>query len=352
MLGFIHCERKGSTIGMLSEPKYVCEEGCEMTSQSMVQALFGFNQTMNERLWTIIMEHLTDAQFTQVDGYSRGSIRNQLVHMANAQHYWLRGLLNIADLPELDPEDYPARAIARSICQKADQECLNSVCSLSQADLERMPDGWSLPVWVGMLQLAQHSTDHRAQILRALHNLGAPTFEQNFVIYMENATPVIVQDLIGQIGAKRAEWDDLLRRVPDGQMDQPVLDAWTVRDAIAILTWKEQQVVEIMRKRAVSEASFGQLPEAEQASLLTASRALPLPALLDKHQATHREMLEALQALTEDELNSEDVDGLPPDERFWKAIAGATWWSYPAFSGPLRQMLVEHPEGLSNRACG
>jgi hypothetical protein len=53
-------------------------------------------------------------------------------------------------------------------------------------------------------------------------------------------------------------------------------------------------------------------------------------------------LLEALQALTEDELNSEDVDGLPPDERFWKAIAGATWWSYPAFSGPLRQLLEEN----------
>jgi uncharacterized damage-inducible protein DinB len=310
-----------------------------MTSQSMVQALFGFNQAMNERLWTIIMEHLTDAQFVQADGYSRGSIRNQLVHMANAQHYWLRGLLNIRSLPELEAEDYATRAAARSICQQADQDCLDSVRSLSEADLQRIPDGWSLPVWVGLLQLAQHSTDHRAQILRALHDLGAPTFEQNFVIYMENATPVTVQGLIGQIGAKRAEWDDLLRGVPDGQMDQPLLGAWTVRDVIAILTWKEQQVVQIMRTRAVSETSFGQLPEAEQGRILTASRALALPTLLDQHSATHRELLKALQALTEDELNSQDVDGLPPDERFWKAIAGPTWWSYPAFCGPLRQML-------------
>jgi uncharacterized damage-inducible protein DinB len=333
---------------MLSERKFICEEGSEMTSSAMVQALFGFNQAMNERLWTIIMEHLTDAQFAQADGYSRGSIRNQLVHMANAEHYWLRGLLNIADLPELEAEDYPTRASARSICQQADQQCLDSVRSLSEADLERMPDGWSLPVWVGLLQLAQHSTDHRAQILRALHDLGAPTFEQNFVIYMENATPVTVQDLIEQIGAKRAEWDDLLRQVPVEQMDQPLLGAWTVRDAIAILNWKEQQVVDIIRKRAVTEASFGQLPEAEQTSILTASRALALPTLLDQHQVTHRELMSALQALTEDELNSEDVDGLPPDERFWKAIAGATWWSYPAFSGPLRQKLDERPVGLSN----
>ncbi len=76
-----------------------------MTSHAMLSALFGFNQAMNERLWTIIMAHLTDAQFAQPDGYSRRSIRNQMVHMANAQYYWLRGLLNLSDLPELDAEN-------------------------------------------------------------------------------------------------------------------------------------------------------------------------------------------------------------------------------------------------------
>ena len=145
----------------------------------MVSALFGFNQAMNERLWSIIMAHLTDAQFTQPDGYSRGSIRNQLVHMTDAQYYWLRGLLNLSDLPELDTDDFPTRDAARTVSQRADQEILSRVRSLSEADLERIPDGWSQPVWVGLLQNAHHGTDHRAQILRALHDRGAPTFEQN-----------------------------------------------------------------------------------------------------------------------------------------------------------------------------
>ena len=157
-----------------------------------------------------------------------------------------------------------------------------------------------------------------------------------------------VQDLIGHIGTKRAEWDDLLRQVPAGQMNQPVLDAWTVRDAIAILTWKERRLVEIIRNRAVIEVSFRELPEAEQASILDASRALPLPALLDQHQVTHREVLDALRALTDDDLNSERIDGLPPDERFWKAIGAATWWSYPAFSGPLRQLLKGNASSPAN----
>ena len=307
----------------------------------MVVAQFEFNQAMNERLWAIIMEHLTDAQFTQVDDYSRGSIRNQLVHMANAQHYWFRGLLKMRDLPNLDADDYPTREAARRICQQVDQEVLSRVRALSEADLERIPDGWSQPLWVALLQLAHHSTDHRAQVLRALYDLGTPTFEQNFAVYMEYATPMSVEALIGQIGAKRADWDGLLSQIPAGGMDQPMMDAWTVRDVIAILTWREQQVVAMIRDRAIIEASFGALPEAEQSRLLAASRALLLPALLDQHQATHRALLDALQALSDDDLNAEDIDGLPPDERFWKIIAWATWWSYPTFSGPLRQLLAD-----------
>src|SRR5690242_1765840 len=102
-----------------------------MNSQVMLQAFFEFNQAMNERLWNIIMDHLTDAQFAHEDGYSRGSIRNQIVHMAEAQYYWLRGLLDVPDLPELEADDYPTRAAARTACQQADQKILAIVRGLS-----------------------------------------------------------------------------------------------------------------------------------------------------------------------------------------------------------------------------
>jgi uncharacterized damage-inducible protein DinB len=310
-----------------------------MTSSAIVVAQFGFNQAMNERLWAIIMAHLTDAQFVQEAGYSRGSIRSQVMHMANAQRYWFHGLLDAPETGDLMAEDYPTREAARVICQQVDQASLDRVCGLTDADLERIPDGWSQPVWVAMLQMAHHGTDHRAQILRRLHDLGAPTFEQNFALYMEYATPMSVQGLSEQIGQKRAEWEAVLRQVPAEQMDQPMMESWTVRDVIAILTWKERRVMAMIRDRAVVEASFGELATAEQASILAASRALPLPALLEQHQAANREMLDAIRTLADADLNSSDIRGLPPDERFWKAIAGATWWSYPGLTAPIRQLL-------------
>jgi uncharacterized damage-inducible protein DinB len=321
------------------------QENKLMSSHAMLQAHFGFNQAMNERLWAIIMEHLTDVQFVRTDGYSQGSIRNQLVHMANAEYYWLRGLLNVPDLPELDAEAYPTREAARAACRLADQECLKQVRGLSAADLQRIPGIWSQPVWVGLLQLAHHGTDHRAQILHALHDLGAPTFEQNFAVYMENVTPMSVQDLVGQIATWRGEWDDLLQQVPARQMDQALLKGWTVRDATAILTWQEQQVAAIIRAHAAANTDFWQLPKTEQARILAASRALPLPALREQAQAAQRELLEALRALTDDDLNTDHMEGLPPDERFWKVIAGPTWWSYADFCQQLRHLLAANEAG-------
>ncbi len=93
-----------------------------------------------------------------------------------------------------------------------------------------------------------------------------------------------------------------------------------MRDVITIVTWKEHRVGEAIRNRVVREVSFGQLPEAEQTKILEASRGLPLPALLDRHQATYRETLHALQTLTDDDLNAEDIDGLPPDERYGRPL--------------------------------
>src|SRR5690606_30391646 len=108
------------------------------------------------------------------------------------------------------------------------------------------------------------------QILHALYDLGAPTFDQTFAVYMEQVTPLSVSELLGHIRSKRAEWEDLLRQLPTDRMNQPVIDRWTIRDTIAILTWKERCVTEMIRTRTAAEASFGELSDAEQARILEA----------------------------------------------------------------------------------
>jgi uncharacterized damage-inducible protein DinB len=40
-----------------------------------------------------------------------------------------------------------------------------------------------LTIWQTLLHLVNHGTDHRAQVLRALHDFGAETFDQDLVFY-------------------------------------------------------------------------------------------------------------------------------------------------------------------------
>ncbi|MBI1279131.1 MAG: ClbS/DfsB family four-helix bundle protein [Anaerolineaceae bacterium] len=311
-----------------------------MTAHTILMALVGFNQAMNERLWNIIIEHLTDEQFVQPNTYSRGSIRDQIIHMADAQHYWLRSVLDESSLPEIQPQDYPTRAAARTVCQQSDQTFLDKLQSLSEDDLEHIPDGWTQPVWVAFMQVSHHAVDHRAQILRMLSDFGAPTFDQTFAVYMENTTPMSIDELRERVKEKRVEWDNLLQKLSPEQMNQRLMDNWTVRDAVTIVMWKERRLMHYIRKRVVEGFSFSELPQAEQAQILDANRILPLETLLAEHKATNDELLHMIRGLHENDLKaSQGITGWPPDEPFWKVIGGMTWWSYPTFSTALRQLL-------------
>ena len=60
-----------------------------------------------------------------------------------------------------------------------------------QASLDvGLPDRFPAPRrfarWQILLHMVNHGTDHRAQILARLHELGAPTTEQDLVLYLWN----------------------------------------------------------------------------------------------------------------------------------------------------------------------
>ena len=39
-------------------------------------------------------------------------------------------------------------------------------------------------LWQALLHVANHGTDHRAQILRLLHDLGVETVSQDYIFYI------------------------------------------------------------------------------------------------------------------------------------------------------------------------
>lgn len=149
----------------------------------MIRRLIEYHQATTRRVWDSI-EQISDEEFLAGDDYSRGSIRNLMVHLASTERRWLAGMKNLPEVGHLKFEDYPTRASARQVFENTSTDLAEYVNNLGEEELLAQPDGIPNPRWELLLHLVNHGTDHRATVLQSLHELGAPTFDQDFIIWL------------------------------------------------------------------------------------------------------------------------------------------------------------------------
>ncbi len=156
-----------------------------MAATGMVPTMIEYHLAMTGRVWNSIYQ-LNDQQFVADDSYSRGSIRNLMVHLVHTDRRWLWGLKNLPDTTRgLKPlEEYPDQAAARAYSDSVAAELKEYVYSLDETQLNERPSRIPAPRWQVLLHLVNHGTDHRATVLQKLHDFGAPTFEQDFILWM------------------------------------------------------------------------------------------------------------------------------------------------------------------------
>jgi len=153
-------------------------------SAEMIRTFIEYHIDMTRRVWDSI-NRITEEQFIADDSYSRGSIRNLMVHITRTDQRWLMGLKNLP-VPNGDFkfENYPTRSAARDYFDKIAAEMAGYVATLDDADMELNPTNLPGLRWTILLHLANHGTDHRATVLQSLHELGAPTFDQDFIMWL------------------------------------------------------------------------------------------------------------------------------------------------------------------------
>lgn len=162
-----------------------------MTPEAL-RLLFDYHYWAFDRVWDCVWS-LSEAQFTQEIDYSIGSIRNHLVHVMAGTQRWIYRLRaqEAPDVPAYD--DYPTRAAVRAKWDALKTEMLDYVHSLDQAQLnERIR--WTIAArgincdnyrWELLLHVANHGTDHRAQMLALMNTqFGVQTGEQDLVFYL------------------------------------------------------------------------------------------------------------------------------------------------------------------------
>lgn len=169
----------------------VVKKGEALMMLTAVRALFDYHYSAYDQVWRSVME-LSREQFVQERDYSLGSVRNQLVHVMNVDDRWLSRLQNQQPTENLVFGDFPDQ---QSLWQKwalIRGSVQDYVLGLSREQLEETVElhfpgrGGSHrnTRWQILLHVVNHGTDHRAQILTLLHDLGGETFEQDLILHL------------------------------------------------------------------------------------------------------------------------------------------------------------------------
>jgi len=149
----------------------------------LIKTFIEYHLDMTRRVWDSINQ-ITEEQFLADEAYSRGSIRNLMVHLASTDRRWLAGLKNLEDVGHLKFEDYSTRTQARETFENVAKDLAEYSKTLTEADLNSPNDKVLEPRWQVILHIINHGTDHRSTVLQRLHEFGAPTFDQDFIMWL------------------------------------------------------------------------------------------------------------------------------------------------------------------------
>jgi uncharacterized damage-inducible protein DinB len=151
--------------------------------------LYNYHFGENRKIWDQYVTALSVEQFTHPVSYSHGSVRDQIVHLMNVDEVWfceLRGAEPSEPLPSADTDD---RDVIRAHWDRVEQGMRDYLADVQDdmlfgKPIEEPEEDRELLVWQVLLHVANHGTDHRAQLLRLLNDLGVKTESQDYIFYV------------------------------------------------------------------------------------------------------------------------------------------------------------------------
>jgi uncharacterized damage-inducible protein DinB len=149
---------------------------------------YDYHFSENRKLWNYVME-LTPEQFSQAASYSRGSVRDQVVHLTECEDMWFSELQNVEPLAPVSADQLDDRDVLRAHWDQIEARIRAYLTSLTDVMLFTQPieepeEDKDLVVWQVLLHVANHATDHRAQILRQINDLGIDTKYQDYIFHI------------------------------------------------------------------------------------------------------------------------------------------------------------------------
>ena len=155
---------------------------------------YDYHFAENRQLWARYITSLSHEQFTQNVDYSIGSVRDQILHLISVDDIWFSPLCG-REIPEwLNPAEFDDglrpgsdRTLIRAHWDNVEQNMRDYLAKLRDDMLFEKPfaegEDKDLILWQVLLHVGNHGTDHRAQLLRLLNDLGVKTTSQDYVFY-------------------------------------------------------------------------------------------------------------------------------------------------------------------------
>lgn len=150
--------------------------------------LFDYHFAENRKMWDSYIMPLGQDQFVQQVDYSLGSVRNHIVHLMEVDDIWFSELRGLTEpiIPFIDETDDRMRI--RQQWDAVEQMMREYLVGLRDEMLSAKPiimeEDKDLTVWQVLLHVVNHGTDHRAQVLRLLHDMGTETTAQDYIFFV------------------------------------------------------------------------------------------------------------------------------------------------------------------------
>jgi uncharacterized damage-inducible protein DinB len=149
---------------------------------------YDYHFAINRQIWDTCILPLSQEQFTQPVNYSHGSVRNHVVHLMNVDQAWFSELQNLEPADALNPPDSDDRNVIRAAWDNVEGMMRAYLAALRDDMLTTKPilfeEDKDLITWQVLLHVVNHGTDHRAQMLRLLNDLGVKTGPQDLIFYV------------------------------------------------------------------------------------------------------------------------------------------------------------------------
>ena len=148
---------------------------------------YDYHFAENRKLWDHYIAQLSEEQFTQHKTYSHGSVRDQIIHLMSVDEAWFSDLRGVEISESTNPADLQDREDIRAYWDRVEQNMRSYLAELRDDMLFDQPlegEDKDLILWQVLLHVVNHGTDHRAQILRLLNDLGVETNYQDYIFYV------------------------------------------------------------------------------------------------------------------------------------------------------------------------